>query len=275
LTVDDSTERADNQASVFGGAPVKQSFRFSKTPVSLPSLVHQRLSAYALAVSAAGVGLVSAQPALAKIVYTPTHHTLTNGTLPIPIDGTTDFTLSDNFYIITGSWSTQLLNLKVSGGASVVGSKGSTAALKHGAVIGPADKFVTGKAQMAGGFCETQISASTVFGPFANTTQRYLGLKFKVNGKLHFGWARFASVKAVACNGGPAVTAVLTGYAYETTPNKTIVAGLTKGPGDISIEQADAALTVPTPEPAMLGLLAMGAPGLSIWRREESGGIAQ
>jgi hypothetical protein len=158
---------------------MKQSARFSKTPVSLPGPVHQQLSAYALAMSAAGVGMVSIQPAQAKIVYTPTHRTLTNGTFPIPIDRTHDFTLSDKFYIITGSWSTQLLNINVSGPASVVGSKESAAALKHGAVIGPADKFLTGKALMAGGFCETQVSASTVFGPFANTTQRYLGLKFQ------------------------------------------------------------------------------------------------
>lgn len=83
---------------------MKQSTRFSKTSISLPSSVHQRLSAYALAVGAAGVGIVSVQPAQAKIVYIPTHHTLTNGTLPIPVDGTHDFTLSDKFYIITGSW---------------------------------------------------------------------------------------------------------------------------------------------------------------------------
>ena len=247
---------------------MKQSPRFSKTPVSLPGSVHQRLSAYALAVSAAGVGIVSVQPAHAKIVYTPTHHTLTNGTLPIPVGGTHDFTLSDKFYIITGSWSTQLLNINASG-ASVVGSK-SAAALKRGAVIGPADKFQTGKVLMAGGFCETQISASTVFGPFANTTQRYLGLKFKLKGKVHYGWARFASVQASACNGGPAVSATLTGYAYETIANKSIIAGKTKGPDEISTEEPNTTLTMLTRKPATLGLLAMGAPALSIWRREES-----
>jgi hypothetical protein len=232
---------------------------------NLSQSTNRQLNKYALVVGSAGVGMLAlTQPALAKIVYTPTHHTLTNGTLPIPIDGTHDFTLSDKFYIITGSWSTQLLNLNVSGSAGVVGAKGSAAALKHGAIIGPAHKFLTGKAQMAGGFCETQVSASTVFGPFANTTQRYLGLKFKVNGKLHYGWARFASVKAVACNGGPAVSATLTGYAYETIPGKPIIAGATKGPDDA---EPAASLNPPTSEPATLGALAMGAPGLSIWRR--------
>jgi hypothetical protein len=255
---------------------MQQSLRFEKTPASLSGSVHQRLSAYALAVSAAGVGLASIQPAQAKIIYKPTHHTLTNGTLPIPIDGTHDFTLSDKFYIITGSWSTQILDINVTGKASVVGSKGSAAALKRGAVIGPADKFQTGKVLMAAGFCEIQISSSRVFGPFANTTQRYLGLKFKLNGKLHYGWARFASVEASACKGGPAVSATLTGYAYETIPDKPIIAGKTKGPDELSsVVPADpAALSAPTPDPASLGLLALGSSGLSIWRREESMGVA-
>jgi hypothetical protein len=244
--------------------------RESRKTANLSDSVLHCINMYALMASAAGVGMVSVQPAQAKIVYTPTHRTLTNGTLPIPIDGAHDFTLSDKFYIITGSWSTQLLNINVSGAASVVGSKGSAAALKHGAVIGPADKFLTGKALMAGGFCETQISSSKVFGPFANTTQRYLGLKFKVNGKVHYGWARFASVKASACHGGPAVTAVLTGYAYETIPNKPIIAGKTRGPGDSGVEQSNATPSMPVRKSATLGALAMGAPGLSVWRRKES-----
>lgn len=233
-------------------------------------VIHRRLNFYALAASAAGVGVLAlVQPSEAKIVYTPTHHTLTNGTLPIPVDGTHDFTLSDKFYIITGSWSTQLLNINLSGNASVVGSKGSATALRKGAVIGPTDKFQAGKGLMAGGFCETQISSSRVFGPFANTTQRYLGLKFKVNGKVHYGWARFSSITAAACNGGPAVSATLTGYAFETIAGKSVIAGQTKGPDDTNIEGPNSFLTPPTSKSATLGMLALGTPALSIWRREE------
>jgi len=97
---------------------------------------------------------------------------------------------------------------------------------------------------------------------------RYLGLKFKIKGKFHFGWARLTVTTEK--NG---FTAALTGYAYETIPGKAIVAGATQGADDTdkNIEQSNpAALTVPTPEPAVLGALAMGAPGLSIWRRKES-----
>src|SRR5579872_6166209 len=225
---------------------MKRSRHFSQTPVRLSVSVHHQLSAYALAIGAAGAAIAAVTPAEAKIIYTPTHHTLTNGTLPIPVDGTHDFTLSDTFHVSTGSWSTQLLDINVTGRASVVGSKGA-AALKKGAVIGPADKFQTGKILMAGGFCETQISSSQVFGPFANTTQRYLGLKFKLNGKVHYGWARFSSVKASACNGGPAVSATLTGYAYETIPNKPIKAGQTHGGNEATLRRlATGASAIPT-----------------------------
>jgi hypothetical protein len=250
---------------------MKRSSGLRKT-ANLSESVHRHLNMYAIAASAAAVGMVSAQPAQARIVYTPTHHTLANGRLPIPIDGTHDFTLSDKFYIITGSWSTQLLNLNVRGSAGVVGAKRSAAALKYGAVIGPSDKFQTGKVLMAGGFCETQISSSRVFGAFANTTQRYLGLKFKVNGKVHYGWVRFASVKASACNGGPGVTAVLTGYAYETIPSKSIKAGQTKGAEEEDFDHgASLANPIPDkPQPPSLGVLALGSHGVLLWRRKET-----
>jgi hypothetical protein len=220
-----------------------------KKPSKLSESVQRHLNAYALAASAAGAAMLTAtQPAQAKIIFKSTNHTLTNGTLPIPVAGTHDFSLSDKFYIITGSWSTQLLNINAGGSASVVGGQ-SAAALVKGAVIGAADKFKNGKVLMAGAFCETQVSASTVFGPFANTTQRYLGLKFKLSGKVHYGWARFSKVTASACNGGPAVSATLTGFAYETIPNRSIVAGRTKGPDVITLESGS------------LGRLAQGSAG--------------
>jgi hypothetical protein len=70
----------------------------------------------------------------------------------------------------------------------------------------------------------------------------------------------------VTCS-GLHVVATLTGYAYETVPNKPIIAGQTKGSAETSVGP-DAALTAPAP----LGLLALGSHGLSIWRREESVG---
>jgi hypothetical protein len=53
---------------------MKRSSRPLKT-AELPRSLHQQLNSYALAASAAGVGvLVLAQPAEAKIIYTKAHH---------------------------------------------------------------------------------------------------------------------------------------------------------------------------------------------------------
>jgi hypothetical protein len=46
----------------------------------------------------------------------------------------------------------------------------------------------------------------------------YLGLKFTAGGEVHYGWARI-EVKANRLS----ITATLTGYAYETVPNRGII----------------------------------------------------
>jgi hypothetical protein len=101
-------------------------------------------------------------------------------------------------------------------------------------------------------------------GKWHDVTDRYLGVSFSIRGKTHFGWARLT-----VHDKGHAITAVLTGYAYETIPNKAIITAKTNGPNDISVEEPDAARTMPTPEPASLGMLALGAQDVPLWRRKE------
>ena len=91
---------------------------------------------------------------------------------------------------------------------------------------------------------------------------RYLGIRFVIKGKIHYGWARLTVTP------GKNFQATLTGYAYETIANKPIIAGRTKGPDKFE-EGQDAGLRVPVRRSPGLGLLAMGSPALSIWRREE------
>ena len=71
-------------------------------------------------------------------------------------------------------------------------------------------------------------------GPWLNggkgVKNRYLGLKFKINGRCHFGWARVTVT--ITSND---FTATLTGYAYETISGKGIVAGKTKGPDVVTV----------------------------------------
>jgi hypothetical protein len=82
----------------------------------------------------------------------------------------------------------------------------------------------------------------------------YLGLKFMLSGKVHYGWARVSlTIKNNRFN-----TATLTGYAFETIPNKSIIIGKTHGPDVIA-------------KPATLGGLAAGASARSTWR---TGGAA-
>jgi hypothetical protein len=46
----------------------------------------------------------------------------------------------------------------------------------------------------------------------------YLGLKFMISGKVHFGWARVTITTSAKT-----FTATLTGYAFDTIPNKSII----------------------------------------------------
>jgi hypothetical protein len=104
---------------------------------------------------------------------------------------------------------------------------------------------------------------SRIHGSWNDVKHRYLGVEFVVKGEIHYGWARLKT----SCNpGNRKITALLTGYAYETIANKPIIAGATKGSDDA---EPATSLNTATPEPATLGMLALGERGLSIWRREE------
>jgi len=150
---------------------------------------------------------------------------------------------------------------------------GDAVALRAGARIGPgklfggADILVEHLSHFGRGSSYTRW-----FGQWGNggkgLKDRYLGLKFMIKGKVHYGWAR-----VTVTTSGQTFTATLTGYAYETIPNKSIIAGKTKGPRKVGTTTAQTNSASPIrviAEPVTLGLLAMGSPGLSLWRRKES-----
>jgi hypothetical protein len=219
---------------------------------------------YALAAGATGVAVLSgAQPAAAKIVYTPAHQViLARHTISLDLnhDGIADFTISNQRFC-TDICGRTLRALPVGASNKVAGVKGLiqtlyASAFAAGAKIGPSAPL-SGRLMAASG---TEYGYA---GQWQNVTNRYLGLKFVTAGEVHFGWARF-SVKS----GTGKIVAVLTGYAYETVANRPIIAGKTKGPEDVA-DGPDASLGLPEPGPAKLGLLALGSPALSLWRREE------
>jgi hypothetical protein len=272
-----------------------KSISTKRTSSRLNSKLEKNLWAYAAAATAAGVGLFSGPQAEAKIVYTPANTTLWRGTPEYSLDLNHDFIV--DFYLnpsvavsIGGStrWSylqvCHVLGKCVSSTSAIqsnadnvvrVGSTNAAADLPAGARIGDGVRFAgTGKAVIMGEWIYHSAgnTATGWNGPWMNggkgVKNRYLGLKFKIDGEFHFGWARL-TIKTIPQHG---YRATLTGYAYETTANKSILAGQINGPDDTSDLNPTAPIIPANPayRPASLGMLGLGAEGLSAWRREEN-----
>jgi hypothetical protein len=184
---------------------------------------------YVLAASAAGVGVLAlAQPSQASVVYTPANQRVgANGVYNLDLnhDETVDFLIQQWNY---GNWpSNNQLLADPAVGNGVLGKRITASALMAGASIGPNQDFIAG-----GNNGEVMLSithfttggTSFVHGPWNNIRNRYLGLKFQIDGETHYGWARL-SVQRTAYH----FTVLLTGYAYETLPNTAIKAGQTTG----------------------------------------------
>lgn len=205
-------------------------------PARLSDSFHNRLNMYALAATAAGVGVLGLpSPAEAEIVFTRAHLSLIGYvSLDLNHDGISDF----SFWLAGGCDSSRCSSLQYVYSApqpnAVVGN-GHAAALRLGEEIGPNRKFTRARRLVLEQVVEhfhtgPGTTSFRWYGPWANGGKgfctRYLGLKFVINGTFHYGWARLNSK-----NGLPLI---LTGYAYETIPNKAIIAGATKGSGCVT-----------------------------------------
>lgn len=198
------------------------------TAFSLP--LERRLKAYTVAATAAGVGaLCSGSAAEAKVVYTPANVKIVRNIglvlFDVNHDGIADFGLS-NTWIFT-STSVAFLRVAPEGQANEIWelatypSSGCAAALPKGTTIGPKGRF---RPDYPAGNPMVVDNHESGRCPWGNVKQAYLGLKFVIKGKTHYGWAR---VKVSLQRLG--ITAILTGYAYETIPGKPIIAGATEG----------------------------------------------
>jgi hypothetical protein len=247
---------------------MKRTPRSPRASSSLSESTNRKLNTYALAASAAGVGLFAlTQSAEAKIVYTGTWVEISPfGTVPLDVnhDGIADFKFSNVGY------STSVLDvLKVVGVQSnrIWGTGRYASALPAGVRIGPKGKFQVNPSLMAKATqCYYYSCSKKNLGLWANVTHRYLGLKFSINGEFHYGWARLN----VTVEPDHAAYAALTGYAYETVPNTPIITGNTAGPDEVGHVPNDAATpTVTNRTSASLGTLARGALALDIWRKRD------
>jgi len=237
----------------------------------LSESTQRRLNAYELAATAAGVGMLAlVTPSEAKIVYTPTHRVIKGGMsykLDLNRDGVVDFTLSN----AGGSLSVSpAAGNGVSGFNSNSRGPGFASALKRGALIGTR-RYFPGRIMAWVG--TTGDGGTVSGGSWVNVKNRYLGLKFKISAKAHYGWARLS---VQVDDSERSITAVLTGYAYETVPRRPIKAGETKEmPGDPALGSDSSNLksqgpnsSVVNPVPGLasfgsLGRLARGIPGFA------------
>jgi hypothetical protein len=250
---------------------------------SLSTSLHQRLNTYALAASAAGVGILAlAQPALGEIIHTHMHKAIGRQGVIIDFnhDGIGDFKIqpvtfpSDTLAMLAISqkanrvFGATIQNFPGIGASQLpagypIGRK-NDGKFKFGEPFSTARGETTGTAKVLY-FCGFY---SNCHGPWSTATGGYLGFKFLIKGKVHYGWARLTGFRLQFGSW------FLEGYAYETIPNKPIKAGATKGNGDERIDGPDALLVAPAPKPATLGALATGASGLSSWRQKESVSVA-
>jgi len=229
-----------------------------RKPSALSRSTRQQLNSYALAASAAGVSVLAlARASEAKVIYTETHQ-VTHARVPLYIDlnhdGIKDFVLRTMYY--RGSYSE--VGLSASGyrnvNNAVAGRRFSRSsyffsaayALPAGVRIGPQRKFPVHHPLMAVElFNRLHTSQHSDIGPWVGkgkdkdkgVSNRYLGLKFVIHGKVHYGWARVSVTLGHQRQYGD-VTGTLTGYAYETIPNKPIITGKTRGQ-DVSTFQPD------------------------------------
>jgi hypothetical protein len=233
----------------------------SRKTFKISDSLERQLNTYALVAGAAGVSMLAiARASEAKVVYTETHQ-VTHIGFPLYIDlnhdGIKDFVLRTRYY-----WGSYFeVGLSASGYRKnvVAGrrlkSSGSyflsvASALPGGARIGPERKFPVHHPLMAVElFNRIHTSQYSDVGPWVEkgtgVRNRYLGLKFVIHGKVHYGWARLSVTLGHHRQYGD-VSGTLTGYAYETNPNKPIIAGQITGPDVITVQ------------PETLGSLARG-----------------
>jgi hypothetical protein len=229
-----------------GASQPRKTFKISDS-------LDRQLNTYALVANAAGVSVLAlAGISEAKVVYTETHQVTHTG-FPLYIDlnhdGIKDFRLRTTYYAGTAYFE---VGLDASGyrniNNAVAGRRFShsgyffsaASALRAGALIGPKRKFPVNFPFMAVElFNRVRTSQYSDLGPWVGkgkgVRDRYLGLKFVIHGKVHYGWARL-SVTLGHHRQYDDVSGTLTGYAYETIPNKPIIAGQITGPDVITVQ---------------------------------------
>jgi hypothetical protein len=241
-----------------------------RNAVRLSRSLEKNLLAYAAA--ATGSLAAFAQPATAEIIYTPSNIPIVGSLTQFDInnDGVSDFAFITFAYFTHGLGASFLaVSPDVTGneivGVLVKGQKQvSAAAMSAGQTVGSTANLQPDELVLGGVFLGSV--SETHQGGFLTVETAYLGLKFLVNGQVHYGWAR---IKFIAPGGYAGAS--IAGYAYESVPNQPIVVGKTSGTAEKSQQgrqSASPTASAPNVKFQTLGALAASSAGTQLWRGE-------
>jgi hypothetical protein len=231
--------------------------------------IDNRLRFYATAAAAASVALVAlAEPAEGKVI-------ITNTNIPFPFsggnvrsldlnhDGVPDLALVSSYSAGYGHETNRLtVRPYFGGGIKEKVHSGFASALVRSAKIGPSAYFGYG-AEMEIKSCQGSTTKHCqLSGKWGgNHPNRFVGVKFLINGATHYGWVRVTVVAHATLR----LSGAITEYGYETIPNKRVLAGVpSNNSAAPDVQAKDSGSNAPS-----LGMLALGASGLPIWKRED------
>jgi hypothetical protein len=234
-----------------------------RSKAHLNARLDKKLITYA---AAAGAGLLIAQQAEGKIVYTPANIQVHSPNYKFGLDVNHDGIRDFYFYLFEaprGSEGLRISTTKLFPHNGIMGTNGFASALSSGVTVGPGQVFQSNRSlDMANDLCESFCSTS---GNWANAQDKYLGLRFVIQGNVHYGWVRM-NVNAKSLF----TTTFITGIAFETVPNQAIVTGQTQTAEVLEPRRfRPAKHSNSAHHAASLGVLAQGAQGIDLWRREE------
>jgi hypothetical protein len=248
--------------------------------------IHQRLNGYILAASAAGVAMLACSlPAEGSPVCRQIDFTiLGTGTFAFNPAGSpvAPFNVAQTFSSPSSHPTFEggrlFLTPNVPQAETVTAANDLPADLPGGASIGPGGNFGGGKSYGLL-FSSTRLRHRGNLTPGIN----YLGYRFLISGKIHYGWVRITESGFQFGDGG---RGQIIASGYESTPDTPIAAGSCtsvspstsavpaphNGTSVSSSDQAGSSASAASPtsdtsRPASLGMLALGVQGLPLWRR--------
>jgi hypothetical protein len=233
--------------------------------------VDQRSRFYSIAAAAASVSMLALAPkAHGSVVITNTNIPITEKGISIDLnhDGITDvhFKYFSNPGASDGSW---YFSVKGVVGNAIDAGGEDALALARSAKIGPSAHFGNTSANpllMENKYCN--FYGCKLTGDWgANQPNKFVGVKFKIKGQIHYGWIR-VTITTNKVSGEP-MKGTVTEYGYETIANKTVLAGLAS-----TNARAEQISEQTVPAGLSLGALALGADGLQLWRREDEAAVA-